>query len=150
MELAHLLTPETTRAHARVSSKKTCLELVAKIASDSLGVSDSELFKALFERERLGSTGLGNGIAIPHCRISNCQNIIGVLLTVETPIDFDAPDNLPVDVVCALIAPREATSAHLQALAAIAERFNDEKFVDQLRQTSSTTQLYEFVNGSLS
>ena len=146
MELAHLLTPETTRAYARVSSKKTCLELVAKIASESIGISDTELFKALFERERLGSTGLGNGIAIPHCRISDCQNIIGVLLTVETPIDFDAPDAQAVDVVCALIAPQEATSDHLQALAAIAERFNDGEFVDQLRKAASSTELYQLIN----
>ena len=146
MELAHLLTPETTRAYARVSSKKTCLELVAKIASESLGISDTEIFKALFERERLGSTGLGNGIAIPHCRISDCQDILGVLLTVETPIDFDAPDDQPVDVVCALIAPQEATSDHLQALAAIAERFNDGEYVDRLRKAASSTELYQLVN----
>lgn len=146
MELAHLLTPKTTRAYARVSSKKTCLEVVASIASKSIRISDTEIFKALFERERLGSTGLGNGIAIPHCRISGCQDITGVLLTIGTPIDFDAPDDQPVDVVCALIAPQEATSDHLQALSAIAERFNDREFVDQLRQASSTTELYQLIS----
>jgi PTS system nitrogen regulatory IIA component len=146
MELAHLLTPETTRAFARVSSKKACLEFVAKILCESLVISVLELFKALFERERLGSTGLGNGIAIPHCRLSDCQDITGVLLTIGTPIEFDAPDDQPVDVVCALIAPQEATSDHLEALAAIAERFNDREFVDKLRQATSKEELYQLVS----
>lgn len=145
MELAQLLTPDTTRAFARVSSKKTCLELVASIASETTGVSDTKLFKALFERERLGSTGLGNGIAIPHCRISGCPKIFGVLLTLENPIDFDAHDGHTVDLVCALIVPEEATEDHLQALAAIAERFNDSRFIEQLRQSTSASELYELV-----
>ncbi|RMA79447.1 PTS IIA-like nitrogen regulatory protein PtsN [Umboniibacter marinipuniceus] len=145
MELAQLLTPDTTRASARVGSKKTCLELIAEIVSESMGIHDTELFKALFERERLGSTGLGNGIAIPHCRIPGCPEVIGVLLTLENPIDFDAHDGQPVDVVCALIVPQEATEDHLQALSAIAERFNDSRFIEQLRQSTSASELYELV-----
>ena len=142
MELANLLTPLRTRALARVSSKKTCLELVASLASDDLEIDEPLLFRALFERERLGSTALGNGIAIPHCRVPGCSQIAGILITIEEPIDFDAPDNQPVDLVCALVVPEEATNDHLSALAEIASRFSQPSFVAALRATRNDDELY--------
>ena len=97
----------------------------------------------LISREKLGSTGLGQGIAIPHCRSGNCAHPLGTLLTLEEPIDFDAPDDLPVDLLFVLLVPEEADQQHLDILANIARLFSQSDFCEKLRATRDSQALYD-------
>ncbi len=141
--LAQLLTPERTACQVPGLSKKRLFETLARIISeDQLSLSYDEVFSQLIARERLGSTGLGEGIAIPHCRIGNCSQPMGTLLTLSEPIDFDAPDNQPVDLVFALLVPEEAHQQHLETLASLARLFSQPDFCEALRNTKSADDLY--------
>ena len=114
----------------------------------TVGLSDTEIFNNLVSRERLGSTGIGQGIAIPHCRLEGLDRVIGVLMTLEESIDFDAIDNQPVDLIFALIVPKEATSEHLELLSQLAEKFNERSFCDRLRQSEDASTLYQRMTAS--
>ena len=132
--LTNLLTPERTACQVPGLSKKRLFESLARLISeDQISLSYDEVFGHLFAREKLGSTGLGDGIAIPHCRIGNCSAPIGALLTLADPIDFDSPDNQPVDLVFALLVPEEAHQQHLDTLAGLARLFSQANFCDALR-----------------
>ena len=147
--LAQLLTPERTACQVPGLSKKRLFETLAKIVSDDqISLSYDEVFSQFIARERLGSTGLGEGIAIPHCRIGNCSQPLGCLLTLGDPIDFDAPDNQPVDLVFALLVPEEAHQQHLDTLANIARLFSQGAFCDQLRRATSTASLFELFSNA--
>ena len=111
-------------------------------------LDEHELFDKFIERERLGSTGLGQGIAIPHCRISNCTRVTGSLFKLDNAVDFDAIDGKPVDLLFVLVVPDEAHDEHLAALATIAEKFNDPNFCAQLRQSTSSKDLFELATTS--
>jgi nitrogen PTS system EIIA component len=142
--LAQLLTPERTACQVPGLSKKRLFETVARIISeDQLSLPYELVFDQLLAREKLGSTGLGNGIAIPHCRVGNCTQPMGCLITLSEPIDFDAPDNQPVDLVFALLVPDGAHQQHLDTLAGIARLFSQGDFCAQLRSASSTAQLFQ-------
>lgn len=143
MQLASILTLEHTLCRARAGSKAQVLENCAQFIAESLPIlAAADLLKNLLARERLGSTGLGNGIAIPHCRLKNIDHVIGALITLETPIDFDAVDGAPVDILFVLLAPERALQEHLNALAALAAQFNRSEFRQQLRSASTAEQLY--------
>lgn len=143
MQLSTLLTPERTLCGATGRSKKRVLETIIQfICEDISSLDEHELFEKIIERERLGSTGLGNGIAIPHCRINNCSRIIGCLVKLDEPIDFDAIDGKPVDLLFVLIVPNEASDEHLEALSTIAKLFNDETFCQTLRSAKSNEELF--------
>ena len=153
MQLAQFLTPERTFCNALSTSKKRLLEDMAQFISDDVpALNANEIYSQLLNRERLGSTGIGDGVAIPHCRVSNCSGIVGALITLKTPIDFEAMDDGPVDIVFALIAPEEGHDEHLKALAAIAERLNNPDFRDQLRAAEDRESLFraavEFPGGN--
>ncbi len=105
--------------------------------------SYDEVLSQLVAREKLGSTGLGEGIAIPHCRIDNCSQPTGTLLTLAEPIDFDSPDNQPVDLVFALLVPAEAHQQHLETLAGLARLFSQPKFCDELRKVQGSDELFK-------
>ena len=94
-------------------------------------------------REQLGSTGLGNGIAVPHCRVPHCETIIGALITLENAIDFDAIDGKKVDLIFLLIVPEEKTDDHIKALGGLAELFNDPNFCSTIRQAQNSSDLYK-------
>lgn len=144
MKLKNILTPERTLCGAHSTSKKRVLEEIAQFISRDVAALDAnELFAQLLARERLGSTGLGHGVAIPHCRVANCSTIVGALLTLDKAIDFEAPDDEPVDVLFALIVPEEARDEHLEALATIAEMFNDPDFRQRLRAAASSNDLFD-------
>jgi PTS system nitrogen regulatory IIA component len=129
-------------------SKKRTLEKVSElIAKSDSSLSSAEIFTGLIGRERLGSTGIGEGIAIPHCRLNECTKTIGALLKLAEPIDFDAIDGQPVDLIFVLLVPTEATDEHLQTLASLAELFNQEAFRNALRGTEDSDQLYEAAIG---
>jgi PTS system nitrogen regulatory IIA component len=120
------------------------LESCARFLSESVPALDADaLLQSLLARERLGSTGLGNGIAIPHCRLKNIDHVVGALITLAKPVEFEAVDDKLVDIIFVLIAPAAAMQQHLNALAALAELFNRSEFRDQLRNAETSAQLYQ-------
>jgi PTS system nitrogen regulatory IIA component len=143
MHIDSLLTPERTLCRAQAADKQQALENCAQFIVQSLPVlSAADVLQSLQARERLGSTGLGNGIAIPHCRLKNIDNVVGALITLETAIDFDAIDGAPVDILFVLLAPERALQEHLNALAALASQFNHGDYRQNLRAASNAEQLY--------
>ena len=143
MQIESLLTHKRTLCHASCNSKKRSLEILATlIAEGSENISADELFQQLVARERLGSTGIGEGIAIPHCRFKTSGATIGALMTLAKPIDFDAVDSQPVDVIFAMLVPENAENQHLQALAMLAEHLQDSRFVQALRSAETGDQLF--------
>lgn len=143
MQLEDILSPE--RCHCRIEgiSKKRILFKISEIVSENIdSLEAAEVFDALMAREQLGTTGLGNGIAIPHCRLAPCENIIGALITLDQPIDFDSLDNKPVDILFVLLVPREENDEHVRTLAELATLFNDEDFCYTIRHTNDSEDLY--------
>ncbi len=138
-----ILRPELTHCRVSGSSKKRILEFIAgQVGKHYPELSEAQTFNNLVARERLGSTGIGQGIAIPHCRLDDCKQVIGSLVTLDQGVAFDAIDNQPVDILFALIVPKEATSEHLELLSQLAEKFNERSFCDQLRQCTDGESLY--------
>ena len=143
MHLRSILTLERTYFNAAGSSKKRVLENISRFICEDIRIMNPDhLFSALLSRERLGSTGLGNGIAIPHCRIENCTSTIGTLVKLEQSIDYDSLDDNPVDLLFVLLVPEEATDEHLQTLSMLAELFNEADFCQQLRNATSAEDLF--------
>jgi len=146
MLLHELLTPSSTLCGLEGGSKKRVLENAAEVISEQHpDMSSSCIFNGLHAREKLGSTGIGDGIAIPHCRLADCSEAHGYLVKLCTPIDFDSIDSKPVDLLFVLIVPEDSTSEHLQTLASIAELFSQEQVRETLRQTTDSNTLYETV-----
>lgn len=143
IEVADILSPARTLSAVNVTSKKKLLELLASVVAEEVeGSSADDIFDRLLGRERLGSTGIGSGIAIPHCRLRQCEQAVGVLLHLQDSIDFDAIDHKPVDLVFALLVPEEATGDHLQILATLARNFSDSDYCSRLREALGDEQLY--------
>lgn len=143
MQLVHILTQERTFCGVPSTSKKRLLEDIAQLISDDVpALNANEIYTQLLNRERLGSTGIGDGVAIPHCRVSNCSSVIGALVTLKTAVDFESVDDQPVDILFALVAPEEGHDEHLQALASVAERLNNPEFRAQIRAADSSESLY--------
>ena len=148
MEIKAILSPSRTLCRVDCNSKKRVLESIAsQIAEDYPVLDTDELFSALLSREKLGSTGIGNGIAIPHCRIKDCTQTIGMLVTLKTPIDFTAVDNQPVDILFALLVPDNDSAAamHLETLSTLAGKFSEDRFVASLRDATENQNLYQAV-----
>ena len=144
MTLESILTTGRTEYSASVTSKKRLLEYIAAgITADNPEFNADELFNELLARERLGSTGIGHGVAIPHCRSSRCTSITGMLLKLEQPIDFEAVDDAPVDLIFALIVPAEAHDEHLKVLGALATAFNDPDFRNSLLSAEDSDTLFK-------
>ncbi|WP_439133183.1 PTS sugar transporter subunit IIA [Pseudomaricurvus sp.] len=132
-----------TYCGVEASSKKRALQVISQlIAEDQPTLNADEIFTSLISRERLGTTGLGGGIAIPHCRINNCANTVGALIQLQSPIDYESIDGQPVDILFALIVPEEAHDEHLKTLAAIAEQLHHPDYLQNLRDASDTQSLY--------
>lgn len=147
MQIPELLTPERIACQQDCSSKKRSLELLGKLLADGLpDFTDGEIFDSLIGRERLGSTGLGNGVALPHGRAQGLKQPIAAVLTLHTGIDFDAIDGKPVDLLFALLVPRESTDEHLQILARLAAMFSDTEFCAELRACSDGEQSYKLIS----
>lgn len=149
LTIDNILLPELSLCKVPASSKKRVLEFIAEqIHQHDNTLNETQIFNNLVARERLGSTGIGQGIAIPHCRLEGLDHVIGVLVTLEQSIDFDAIDNQPVDLVFALIVPKEATSEHLELLSQLAEKFNERAFCDRLRQCEASGTLYQHMTAA--
>ncbi len=142
MALAELLQDDAIIPALRVNNKKQVLQEIAARAAKLTGLPEREIFDVVLQRERLGSTGVGNGIAIPHGKLSHLKNIAGVFARLETPVDFEALDDQPVDLVFLLLAPEGAGADHLKALSRIARVFRDADLVAKLRSTESSSALY--------
>lgn len=144
MQISSILTQNKTSYNISAHSKKSVLEHIAELVSeDNENHKPMQLLEKLIEREKLGSTGIGDGIAIPHCRIESCKEITGCLIKLETAIDFDAIDDEPVDIIFALIVPTEACDEHLKALASLAEQFSNTSYCKKLRNSFDSNSLFE-------
>lgn len=144
MDISNILTPSRCKAKLDGGSKKRLLEQTAGlIAADYPTLSDVDLFSQLIARERLGSTGIGLGVAIPHCRVGNCASTLGALITLKEPIGFEAVDEKPVDVVFTLLVPDQAHEQHLQTLATLAKTFSDPDNLAILRNAQTDQALYD-------
>ena len=154
MKLQNILSPQRTFINVEASSKKKALETIARlIGSADPEIGTDALYTALTARERLGSTGLGLGIAIPHCRLATCTKITGSLIKLREGLDFDALDSEPVDLIFALVVPEVATEEHLQTLAGLAKLFNEAGFRTSLRTAHDAAELFqraiEYENGEI-
>ncbi|RFB77988.1 PTS IIA-like nitrogen regulatory protein PtsN [Methylovirgula sp. 4M-Z18] len=148
MSLTDILSPDGILPSLKVNTKKQALQELAERAGLVSGLSSREVFDALLQRERLGSTGVGNGIAIPHGKLAKCAKIFGIFARLERPIDFEALDGQPVDLIFLLIAPEAAGADHLKALASIARVLRDPAVTQKLRATRATPALYSVLTQS--
>jgi PTS system nitrogen regulatory IIA component len=142
MEIADLLTPRGVVAQLRVTSKKQALQEIARRAAGLTGFAEKRIYDVLAERERLGSTGIGKGIAVPHGKLDELPRLCGMFARLERPIPFDAIDNQPVDLVFMLLAPAGAGAEHLRALARVSRLLRDATMCQKLRGTDSADALF--------
>ncbi|MFK7829148.1 MAG: PTS sugar transporter subunit IIA [Congregibacter sp.] len=144
--IASLLTPQRSLCQIQGGSKKRLFELVADmLGQEQEKFHPAELVAGMLAREKLGSTALGGGIAIPHCRLSDCEAPSGVLMTLSSGADFDAPDDEKVDLLFALVVPSEATQDHLNILADLARMFSRTDFCEDLRACKTSEALFTTV-----
>ena len=147
MELRTILRPECTTC-ATPGSKKKVLELISDLAAAQYPtLSSQEIFESLVAREKMGRTGIGNGIAIPHGRLTDITQPIAILIKCEEPIAFDAIDKQPVDILFALLVPADQCQQHLSTLSCMAEKLSDKQILKQLRKTHDETELYQVITG---
>lgn len=140
--IAQLLPENHVLLDAELSSKKRLFEQVGIVVESSCGIARNVIFDSLFSREKIGSTGLGQGIAIPHGRIKGLNDAIGVFIRLSQPLAFDAPDGRPVSLVFALMVPEHATEQHLQILSELAERFSDPDFRSALSEATDYSAVF--------
>jgi len=143
MQIDHILTPDRTFSGVQGGSKKRVLELIGKLVAQHTNLDPDAIYESLIAREKLGSTGFGNGIAIPHCRLGDCHKAIGALLQLDGKIDFDALDGQPVDLIFVLLVPQEATDQHLQILKMLASKLDQAQLRDDLRAAPDAQSLYD-------
>ena len=146
MKLQDILTLDCTLCAVKGTSKKKLLEIISTTAADKIENLDThQLFESLMAREKVGSTGIGNGIAIPHGRLSNTSQVIAVLLTSEQAVEFDAIDNRNVDIIVALFVPEESCLQHLDTLQSIAQIFSDKKTAKKVRKCTSSQEIFDII-----
>lgn len=138
MDIGDLLAPKGVVLRGGASSKRQALHALSEAASHALGVDEAKVFDALMEREALGSTGLGSGVAVPHARLRDIERVTGVFVRLDTPVAFDAVDDRPVDLLFALFAPPKDGAEHLRALAAVSRALRSSELREQLRQARTT------------
>lgn len=144
-----LLSPGRILANIRISSKKRLLELISlTLAKKNTELDSREIFESLCAREHLGSTALGNGVAIPHGRITGTENVEALFLRLAKPLPLDADDGIPVDLVFALAVPKNFTEDHSKLLSGIADRFSDPGLLEQLRKAKDANELGHLLSSS--
>lgn len=148
MRIADILTPNRMLCHVQATSKKRVLERCSQLLTgENLPVNSVQIFENFLARERLGTTGMGKGVAIPHARVAACEVTRAAFLQLETGIDFDAIDKKPVDLLFALLVPENSTDEHLKILAQLAEMFGDEVFRERLRTAPTCEEKFVLLTG---
>nr|WP_319248882.1 PTS sugar transporter subunit IIA [uncultured Celeribacter sp.] len=142
MNISQILNPQAIKVVGKMSSKKRLFQDLGDIASGTYGLAISTTIDALQERESLGPTGVGHGVALPHARIEGLDRVVGAFMRLETPMDFDAVDRQPVDLIFALFAPAESGVDHLKALALVSRTMRDSDICAKLRANSDVTTLH--------
>jgi len=142
MPLSDLLVPKAVFPSLRANNKKQAIQELSAKAAELIGRDEREIFETLLQRERLGSTGVGNGVAIPHCKLPKLDKLVGLFARLTKPIDFEALDGEPVDLVFLLLAPEAAGADHLKALARIARLLRDDQIARKLRAARDADTVY--------
>ena len=147
MQLVSILDPARTRCGAEAASKKRVLEILSELLVQGTTdpVTPHAVFDCLVARERLGSTGLGHGVALPHARLSQADEPVGAFLKIERGVDFDAPDGGRVDLVFGLLVPEDSTEEHLEILSQLAALFHEEELRRKLREASTGEDAFEII-----
>lgn len=149
MLFSDLLSPDRVYSTVRASSKKRLLEQVSDaLVRNDASLSAREVFESLCARERLGSTGLGHGVAIPHGRISGQAAVQAVFIRLAKPLDYDSADGKPVDLLFGLVVPENCTGDHLKLLSQIAEQFSDDELLEAIREAKDNVEILELLNGT--
>ena len=148
MDLSKLLTPAAVRVIGQLTSKKRLFQELGEIAAQAYGLSAATAIDGLQERESLGPTGVGNGIALPHARLVGLERITGIFLRLEKPLDYESVDRLPVDLVFCLLAPKDSGVDHLKALALVSRTMRDPGICAKLRANADPAKLYAILTES--
>ncbi len=148
MDLSDLIEVPAIMPALRANSKKQLLQLLAERAAAITGLPEREVFDTILQRERLGSTGVGNGIAIPHGKLAGVKRITGVFARLDAPVDFEALDDQPVDLMFLLLAPEGAGADHLKALARVSRMLRDRSMTEKLRGSDNPEALYALLTES--
>jgi len=143
--VAKLLPPSNVVLGMAASSKKRLFEQLGFLFESNHGIGKGHVFDSLFARERLGSTGLGQGLAIPHGRIKGIKEALGAFVRLEQPVPFDAPDGKPVSLVFAMLVPEQATEKHLEILSELAQMFSDRRLREALAQAPDAQALRQLI-----
>lgn len=147
MGFLEVLDPSRVVIDRAVASKKGVIEQLSQLfAEDVEGVSATSIFDALIAREKLGSTGLGHGVAIPHGRVKGADGALAALMITDKPVDFDAIDNEPVDIFVGLLVPEEANETHLELLSELAELLGNERLTRRLRNAASANRAIDLIS----
>jgi PTS system nitrogen regulatory IIA component len=141
--ISKILTLDNVLLDAESASKKRVFERVGLLFENSQKIARSQVFDSLFAREKLGSTGLGQGVAIPHGRIKNLREAVAAFVKTENPIPFDAPDGQPVNLIFVLLVPERATDLHLQLLGELAQMFSDSSFRERLLASNDPATIHQ-------
>jgi PTS system nitrogen regulatory IIA component len=149
MEINELISAESVIPNLRASSKKQALQDLARRAADITGLHERAIFDVLMERERLGTTGVGNGIAIPHGKMANLDRLYGLFARLEHSVDFQSIDEQPVDLIFLLLAPESAGADHLKALARVSRLLRDGSVCEKLRGTNDAEALFALLTESM-
>ncbi|MBL4768375.1 MAG: PTS sugar transporter subunit IIA [Rhodobacteraceae bacterium] len=150
MELTSILKPEAVKVLSSASSKKRLFQEIGDLAQNAYDLGAASTVEALLERESLGPTGVGHGVALPHARLSNLEGVAGIFVMLETPIDFGAADRQPIDIAFALFAPENAGVEHLKALALVSRTLREPTLCSKLRANLDATTLYAILTESQS
>lgn len=146
--IGEMIQPNGIVANLRVSSKKQALQELSKRAAELTGLSERKIFEVLIQRERLGTTGVGHGIGIPHGKLAELDRLYGLFARLEQPIDFDAIDEQPVDLICVLLAPETAGADHLKALARVSRLLRDQSVCEKIRGSDKAEAIHALLTNS--
>ena len=143
---ALLVNADNISFHDEATSKKRVIENLSRmLAANTSAATAEKIFQVLLERERLGSTGLGKGVAIPHARVPDLTHTVAAMLTLETPVEFEAADGKPIDIAFGLLVPEDDTEHHLQHLSRLVTLFRDEEVCSRIRQASNAEAIFELL-----
>jgi PTS system nitrogen regulatory IIA component len=148
MTISALLSPEKIFIDTEVTSKKKLLEMIANIVADRSNLAQSTIYNNLLGRERLGSTGLGKGFAVPHARVPDLNQVIGCFFRLKQPVNFESPDNQPVDLVFTIVIPEEATEEHLLILSSLARIFSQPEVCQAIRDAANKEEIEKIIQSA--